>query len=66
VGLLFAFPFYFIRAAIAGLAIYRLLRVVLRGTRGGMDIALTVFGLALALVGFSPLLMFGWRMLSMD
>jgi len=61
---LFAFPFYFIGAALAGVAFYRLMRAVARGRRGGADISYAVCGTVLALVGFSPLLMFGWRMLS--
>lgn len=59
---LFAFPFYFIGAAVAGVALHRLMKAVARGRRGGVDIVFAIGGNLLALVAFSPLLMFGWRM----
>jgi hypothetical protein len=61
---MFAFPFYFIGAAISGVAFYRLARAVSRRERTGVDVVFVICGSMLALVGFSPLLMFGWRMLS--
>ena len=62
--ILFAFPFYFIGAAISGIAFYRLMRVVMRGKRGRADAAFVVCGSMLALAGISPLVMIGWGMLS--
>jgi len=62
-AILFAFPFYFIGAGIAGVALFRLLRAVIRGQRCIANSIFAVCGTLLALVGFSPLLMFGWRIL---
>lgn len=59
---MFAFPFYFLGAAVAGVALYRLIKAVSREKRGGTDIVFSIGGSVLALVGFSPLLMFAWRM----
>jgi len=64
-AILFAFPFYFVGAGIAGLALFRLLRVVIREQRGAANWTFAVCGVLLALAGFSPLLMVGWRIVSL-
>jgi hypothetical protein len=62
VAILFAFPFYFIGAGIGAVALFRLLRAVIRGRRCVTNGIFAVCGVLLALIGFSPLLMYGWRM----
>ena len=56
-----AFPFYVIGAVIAGIAYYRLLKVVVKGRRSFSNIVFLSCGTLLALVGCSPLLLFVWR-----
>jgi hypothetical protein len=64
-AILFAFPFYFIGAGIAGVALFRLSRAVIRGRHCIANDIFAVCGVLLALIGFSPLLMFGWRIFSL-
>jgi hypothetical protein len=63
-AILFAFPFYFIGAGISGVALYRLLRVIIREQRSIANGVFAVCGVLLALAGFTPILMFGWRIFS--
>ena len=56
-----SFPFYILGFCIAALALFRLLKAVVRGWHGFSDGILVACGGLLAAVVFSPLLMFGWR-----
>jgi hypothetical protein len=63
-ALLFALPFYYIGAAISGVALFRLVRVVIRGQHRIADGIFMFCGVLLAVAGFSPLLMLGWETVS--
>jgi len=60
-----ALPFYFIGAGIAVVALFRLMRVVAQAQRSAANGVLPLCAVLLALIGFSPLLMVGWRLLSL-
>jgi hypothetical protein len=63
-ALLFAFPFYLFGAAVAGMALFRLLRSVIGGSCTVSNGVYAFCGVLLAFIGFSPLIMFAWRIIS--
>jgi hypothetical protein len=58
--LLWAFPFWFIGPGVTLWAMFRLWRAVIRGERTIANGFFAVCGGLLAVVGFSPLVMFAW------
>jgi hypothetical protein len=61
---LIALPFYFIGDWIAATALFRLTRALFRGRPTIGNGIVGFLGAILALIGFSPLLVIGWRLLS--
>jgi hypothetical protein len=63
-AILLALPFWFVGAGLSAIALFRLLRAVVRGQRDIANWVLAICGALLALGGFSPLVMLAWRLFS--
>lgn len=63
--LLYAFPFWFLGAGISAWALFRLIQGVFRAQRSSSNFLYAIVGCLLALGGFSPLFMLGWRIVKL-
>jgi hypothetical protein len=63
-ALVFAIPFYFVGAWIAGAGLNRLTKELLKARLGLTSGAVGILGLVLALIAFSPIIVFSWRLMT--
>jgi hypothetical protein len=62
-AMIYALPFWFIGPALAGRALFRLMRAVSRAQHTFANSLFAAVGVLLALVAFSPVVMFSWSIL---
>jgi hypothetical protein len=64
-AVVYAFPFWFLGAGISAWALFRLIEAVFRAERSSSNFLYGIVGCLLALGGFSPLFMVGWRIVKL-
>jgi hypothetical protein len=65
VAMAFSFPFWFLGAGISAWALFHLVKAAFRVERDAVNFLYVILGCFLALGGFSPLFVLGWRMIKL-